>query len=133
MFVRQPNLGELEIAIMKHLWSVGEADVKAVHRILGLDRGICLNTVQSTMERLYKKDLLYRDKVSHAFVYSPAVTPESLMTDMINNVVKKLSERDYESMLSAFVNLAERVDAQGLSQLEKMIEDRKASQKGKKG
>jgi len=127
MNARHLKLGELEIAIMKHLWSEQEADVKAVHNIIGPARGICLNTVQSTMDRLYKKNLLHRDKISHAFVYSPAVTPESLMTHMINNVVTKLSERDYGSMLSAFVNLAERVDEQGLVQLEKMINDRKAS------
>jgi predicted transcriptional regulator len=60
------RLGELESAVLERLWSAGPEDVKAVHQAVGARRGITLNTVQSTMERLYRKGLLARDKVSHA-------------------------------------------------------------------
>ena len=58
-----PRLGELETAVLEHVWGRGPCDVKAVHRSLGVRRGITLNTVQSAMERLFKKGLLARDKV----------------------------------------------------------------------
>lgn len=75
--VRPPLLGELETAVMAHLWSDGEGCAKAVHVALGKRRGITLNTIQSTLKRLFEKDLLERDKVSHAHVYRARVTREA--------------------------------------------------------
>ncbi len=125
MFVRRPYLGELEIAVMESLWTFGAATAKAMHQQLGTSRNISANTVQSTMERLYKKGLLSREKVSHAYVYAPAVTRESLLAEMIDNVVGKLSGGCTEAMLSAFVDVAERADTHSLDFLERLIEKRR--------
>jgi Zn-dependent protease with chaperone function len=46
-----------------------------------------LNTVQSTLERLYKKELLHREKVSHAYIYTPKVLREELMAQAIGEVI----------------------------------------------
>ncbi|TRO80569.1 BlaI/MecI/CopY family transcriptional regulator [Desulfuromonas acetexigens] len=125
MFVRRPYLGELEIAVMEHLWDVDVADAKAIHRQVGEKRNISPNTIQSTADRLYKKGLLNREKVSHAFVYSPAVTREQLMAEMIDNVVDKLSGGRTEAMLSAFVDLASRIEQNSLDRLEELIAERR--------
>src|SRR5689334_7057641 len=50
--VRPPLLGDLESAVMNHLWAGGDGDAKAVHEKLGKRLGITLNTVQSTLKRL---------------------------------------------------------------------------------
>ncbi len=132
MFVRRPYLGELEIAVMEHLWTFGPTTSKAMHQQVGISRSITANTVQSTMERLYKKGLLSREKVSHAYVYAPSVTRESLLANMIDNVVGKLSGGCTQAMLSAFVDIAERSDAQSLDYLERLIEEkRKVMKEGK--
>lgn len=132
MFMHRPHLGELEIAVMERLWTFGPATSKAMHQQVGISRNITANTVQSTMERLYKKGLLSREKVSHAYVYAPAVTRESLLANMIDNVVGKLSGGCTQAMLSAFVDIAERSDTQSLDYLERLIEEkRKVMQEGK--
>jgi predicted transcriptional regulator len=125
MFVRRPYLGELEIAVLEHLWSSGPADAKSVHRKVGTSRGISANTVQSTLDRLFKKELLERKKVSHAYVYSSVTSRQELMADMIDNVVGKLSGGNSEAMLTAFVDLAERVEDDSLDRLEAMIAARR--------
>lgn len=125
MYVRRPYLGELEIAVMEHLWDVDVADAKAIHRQVGEKRNISPNTIQSTADRLYKKGLLNREKVSHAFVYSPAVTREQLMAEMIDNVVDKLSGGSTEAMLSTFVDLAARLEQDSLDRLEELIAKRR--------
>ena len=125
MFVRRPYLGELEIAVLEHLWSSGPADAKSVHREIGTSRGISANTVQSTLDRLFKKELLEREKISHAYVYSSVTSREELMADMIDNVVGKLSGGNSEAMLTAFVDLAERVEDDSLDRLEAMIAARR--------
>ncbi|MDF1555379.1 MAG: BlaI/MecI/CopY family transcriptional regulator [Deferrisomatales bacterium] len=122
--VHRNNLGELETVVMEALWEAGPSSAKAVHRDLGRD--ISLNTVQSTLERLSRKGLAQREKVSHAYVYSSAVTRRELMADLISGLVDGLSGGNPEAMLSAFVDLTERTDDATLDQLEQLIAQRRA-------
>src|SRR5215208_3094824 len=80
-------LGDLEAAVMEHVWEAGPSDVKAVHRLVGLPRQITHNTVQSTMERLYRKGLLAREKVSHAYVSSAALSRAEYCARLVHDVV----------------------------------------------
>jgi predicted transcriptional regulator len=114
-------VGELERAVMEQLWQNGPASVKGVHRALGDRRGIKPNTVQSTMDRLFRKGLLRREKVSHAFVYQPAVSREELSTQIIGEVLDTLAGGETGVMLNAFVNLAEREGDDVLAKLEELI------------
>jgi predicted transcriptional regulator len=123
-----PRLGELETAVLDHLWTAGPSDVKAVQRSVGDPRGITLNTVQSTMERLFRKGLLARDKVSHAYVYTPQHTREELGARMVQDLVKRLMRGEAAPVLEAFVDLAARADEATLDRLEQLIAaKRKAS------
>ncbi|MBI2840711.1 MAG: BlaI/MecI/CopY family transcriptional regulator [Acidobacteria bacterium] len=120
--VGPPFLGELEIAVMERLWAGGPSDVETAHRSIGHGRGITLNTIQSTLQRLYKKGLLARHKVSHAYVYSPRVSRAEVMAQIVNEVVTALAGGRTEPMLAAFVDLASRAGRDTLDRLEKMIE-----------
>lgn len=119
------RLGELEKAVLEHLWSVKAADAKAVHSIIGTQRGITLNTIQSTLERLHGKGLLSRGKVSHAYVYVPKLQREQLMGRIIEDVMTAFSEGKSQPMLSAFVDFAARVDEKNLARLEQLIAARR--------
>ena len=70
--VKRQNLGELEMAVLEHLWLTKSGDAKKLHHSVGTKRGISLNTIQSTLERLFRKQLLRRENVSHSYVYSPS-------------------------------------------------------------
>jgi predicted transcriptional regulator len=119
-------LGELETAVLEHVWDVGQADVKAAHQAIGTRRGITLNTVQSTMERLWRKGLLDRIKESHAYVYSARVTREELGGRIIRDVVSGILAGSTEPMLSAFVDLAARAGEEDLRRLEELVAKRLA-------
>lgn len=127
MFINRPYLGELELAVLGHIWLVESSDVKETYAQIGIPRDISTNTVQSAMERLFKKKLLVRQKISHAYVYSAAVSREDIMTTVIDNVVDKLSGGNTEVMLSTFVNIADRADEETLSRLEQIISERRQS------
>jgi predicted transcriptional regulator len=99
-----------------------------VHRNIGERRGIALNTVQSTLERLFRKGFLAREKVSHAFLYTPTVQREELMEQLIGKVVETLSDGRPEPMLAAFVDLAAKVDEENLARLERLIAERRAKE-----
>jgi predicted transcriptional regulator len=126
--VRAPLLGELETAVMEHLWSGGMGEAKAVHAALGKRRGITLNTVQSTLKRLFEKDLLERDKVSHAHVYKPRLSREEFHTSALGELVDELMGRKADAMLSAFVDLTERAGPEQLDRLAALVAERKKAQ-----
>lgn len=130
--IRPPLLGELESAVMSHLWTGGDGEAKAVHVALGKRRGITLNTIQSTLKRLYEKNLLARDKVSHAHVYRARVTREDFHRGLIGELVGGLLDQHADSVVSAFVDLAERAGPETLDRLEAMIAERRRERSGKK-
>lgn len=123
--VRPPLLGDLETAVMNHLWSGGEGDAKSVHTALGKRRGITLNTIQSTLKRLFEKELLERDKVSHAHVYRPAVRREEFQRDTVGTLVAEIMGGEADAMVSAFVDLAERAGPKQFELLEKLVAERR--------
>lgn len=118
-------LGDLERAVMARLWESGPADAKAVHQAIGRPRRITLNTVQSTVERLHRKGLLDREKVSHAYVYAPRISREEFGAEVMHGVVRDLLGGELEPVLAAFVDLTARVGKDELSRLERLVSERR--------
>jgi predicted transcriptional regulator len=127
--MRLGALGELETAVMEHLWARGAGDVKSVHHALK-SRRITLNTVQSTLRRLFDKPLLRRDKVSHAHVYSPRLTRQEYQRRMLADVVGDVLRGEADAALAAFVELAAEVDEGHLRTLEQLIAARLQARPG---
>ena len=103
-----------------------------MHAALGKVRGISHNTIQSTLERLFKKKLLARKKISHAYVYQTAVARDELMGRMINDVVNAISKDNTDGMLAAFVDIAARTDDAHLDRLEQLINEYRSSRRNDK-
>ncbi len=120
------RLGALETSVLNHLWQERDLAAKEVHERLSRERDITLSTVQSTIERLCKKGLVDRTKVSHAFRYRPLVEREAVLQRFVGAMVDQLSQGWSGPALSNFLDLAERMDDKALDQLEEMIRQRKA-------
>ncbi len=116
-----PALGELETSVLEHLWSRGDGDAKSVHAVLGRRRGITLNTIQSTLKRLFEKHLLERDKISHAHVYRPSMPREEFQRSALRSLVDGLMHGETDGMVSAFVDLTERAGPEQLARLEALV------------
>jgi predicted transcriptional regulator len=122
-----PPLGDLEIAVLEDIWAAGPSDAKAAHARVGHQRAISLNTVQSTLERLFRKGLLQREKISHAYEYSAGVTRAQLVGRLVESTVRRVGgDRSDTLLLSAFVDLAARAGEDQLEQLEALIAQRRA-------
>lgn len=119
-----PSLGELELAVLEHVWSGGEATAKETHAELGVSRGISLNTVQSTLERLARKELLDRSKQGHAYRYSARVTREELIADLVGGVVGRL-QGDAAASLLAFLDSVDDLDEDAIARLEAELRRRR--------
>ncbi len=110
---------------MARLWDAGRADVKQLFDAIGKPRRITLNTVQSTVERLYRKGLLSREKSGHAYVYEPRVSREEYGALLMHGVVRDLLGGDLEPVLAAFVDLTARVGHGELERLEQLVSERR--------
>jgi len=126
-----PLLGELETAVLEHVWKVGEVDVKETHHAVGRERRITLNTVQSTLERLYRKDILTRERVSHAFRYRARLSREEFRAHAMASVAGDLKGAQAEGVLAAFVDVAARADRSNLRRLEALIATARATRRAK--
>lgn len=120
-----PPLGDLEEAVLEHLWTVGESDVRATHRAVGAARGITANTVGSALERLYKKDLVKRTKVSHAYRYRAAVERDELRAARVLEAAGGVRALARDGVLAAFVDLVADADELALDQLAAAVAERK--------
>jgi predicted transcriptional regulator len=122
-----PALGDLEVAVLEHVWEAGEVTAKDAHAALGVSRGISLNTVQSTLERLNRKHLLDRNKSGHAYRYSARVSREQLIADVITGILGRL-RGDTTASVMAFIDSVGDLDDAALDRLEAELRRRRGGQ-----
>lgn len=119
-------LGEVELAVLGHLWDVGSHTPHDVHAAVGRHRGISANTVASALKRLYEKGLLERDKVSHSYVYRAAISRVEFQRQILTALSTQFGDQSGMGLWAAFVDLAESDGTDALRQLEEMIAARLA-------
>lgn len=119
------KLGELEKLVLQYLWQHQSADVKQVHAHFEKVRGGSLNTIQSTLDRLYKKDLLSRHKAGHAFVYQAKVERHELIAQLIKSVTNDFVAEDDNSLVAAFSSISKACNEEQLLKLERLIEEQR--------
>jgi predicted transcriptional regulator len=118
----RPQLGPFEQQVLEALWSRGDATVRELLE----DRKItqAYTTVMTTLDRLYKKQLLDRIAEGRAFRYSPRQTQEELRrVAMVEGIRQLLGSGDASSLpLSYLVEALGTHDAQLLDELQVLVE-----------
>lgn len=122
-----PPLGELELAVLEHLWAERESDVTAAHAAVGSPRSITLNTVGSALERLHRKQLVERWKISHAYRYRAAVERDAFYARRMVEAAGGVESLTEAGLLAAFVDAVADVDERTLDELAALIRRRRRS------
>lgn len=112
--------------VLEQLWRLGSGDVRAIHLALSDDRENHPNTVQSALERLFRKGLLSREKQSHAYLYSPRLNRDELAARLIDETLHRMKGSEPLPALAAFVDLAMEQDPKALDELEQLLKTRRA-------
>ena len=126
--VLSTNLGELELNVLEVLWRKPHIDAREVRDGLGAARAPSLSTVQSTLERLYRKTYVDRIKQGHAYTYHASVSRATLLGRMMGDVIQLLHDGRMETILSSFVQAAADLDEHSLDNLEELIRHKKRQQ-----
>ena len=100
MALRQ--FGDLEAVVMDVLWAAtGPMTVRHVHGEIGKTRQLAYTTVMSTMDNLFRKGWLLRDKVGLAYQYRPTMSREEHTAKLMRTVFE--SGGDSELILNFFL------------------------------
>lgn len=121
-------LGKLEADVMRLLWQQPQQTVSEVEDRLRRKREIAHTTVLTTLDRMYRKGYLTREKQGKAFVYAPRYSREQFERAMAQEVLGALLGGLGEPVLSTFVELVGEDDAH-LDRLEALIKEKREDKK----
>jgi predicted transcriptional regulator len=82
------RLGELEAVVMDRLWAIdGSATVRDVLEQLQQERRIAYTTVMSTMDNLYQKRFLDRERDGRAYRYRTLTTRAAYRAELMQQAL----------------------------------------------
>ncbi len=117
-----PRLGEREREVLEVLWDMDSATVQQV--ALRLETALAYTTIMTTLDRLFKKKLLHRERRERAFVYRPAVSRNDLERGRASAMVEGFFSRSgvgHDALLSCLVDAVQTYDSSLLLQLEQKV------------
>src|SRR2546425_4587144 len=119
-------LGKLERRVLEKAWQRGEVSVRDV--FLAFEERIAYTTLMTTLDRLYKKQILDRRKDGRAFLYSPAVSREEFEHGIREDVIDGLLGHGAEGIqpvLACIVDTVSERDRDSLDELERLVKEKK--------
>jgi predicted transcriptional regulator len=119
-------LGKLERQVLEEIWRLGEVTVRDVYR--AFDERIAYTTLMTTLDRLFKKNLLARRKDGRAFLYAAVVSQEDLDRGIKEDVVDGLLGQGadgVEPILACIVDTLSERDRELLDELDRLVQEKK--------
>ena len=99
---KPPTLGARELEVMKILWRAAPLSAQQVLAEIG-DDNISLSTMQSTLERLNRKQLLARVKSGRFYLYHAIVSQSSIISQLLGEISERVSDGKVAPMISGFM------------------------------
>jgi predicted transcriptional regulator len=124
--------GPLEIRVLDALWLSGEP--ACVRDIQPQFPGVAYTTLMTTLDRLFRKGTLKREKNGRAFYYSPKGSQQQLISQLAGSTLATLLPGDAASVrpiMSMFVDTVGDRDHALLDELEDLVRARREELKGR--
>jgi predicted transcriptional regulator len=112
----------LEARIMDAVWTLEQVTVQNVCDHLGGQHNY--KTMMTVMNRLYEKELLRRERISHAFVYHPRLSRDEFVQGVSRDVFAGLVRDFGDVALAQFVNIMDELDLASFKKLQGLIAQR---------
>ena len=122
------GFGQREREIMSVLWEIGSANVQQVSE--RLSTALAYTTVMTTLDRLFKKGVLKRQKKGQAFIYSAIVTARELESQRAAGLIRRFfsdSSEQPDILLSCLVDAVHHYDTNLLNELETKVRAARAA------
>ncbi|MCU4675023.1 BlaI/MecI/CopY family transcriptional regulator [Catenovulum sp. 2E275] len=111
-----PSLGVREIEVLRILWREGELSAQQVLQFIENEE-ISLSTMQSTLERLFRKNLLSRQKSGRYYLYTASISQSAIISGLLQDIASQLSGGDMAPMISGFIEYVGEESPESLEQV----------------
>jgi predicted transcriptional regulator len=122
------HLGDLQLAIMRILWSQGEASVADVHEALEPERGLALTTIATMLAKMEKKGVVDHRAEGRRFIYRPTVSEGQVRRSMVTDLTSQLFRGDVFALVNHLLSEHE-IDPRELDQLRDLIAAREKEER----
>lgn len=121
---RSHQLGTLQLAIMRVLWTKGEATVAEVHGSLEDEEGgRALTTIATMLSKMEKKGVVTHRTEGRQFVYTPRVSEADVRRSMVSRLTETLFQGDVLELVQHLLD-EEEIDSEELGDLRRRIAER---------
>jgi predicted transcriptional regulator len=127
------QLGPLEERLLEILWQRGTATVREL-----VDAGfkdLAYTTVMTTLDRLFKKNLLSREAEGRAFRYAPRMSREEMQREAAGEAFRQLLDASPAASLplSYLVEILTEHDSHLLDELQQVVDKKRRELRGDDG
>jgi len=137
LFHRRPHglasvFGALELRVLEALWRRGED--ASVRDLMPEFPQAAYTTLMTTLDRLFRKGTLRREKAGRAFYYVPRASQDQLISELAGSTIATLLPANTASMrpiMSLFVDTLGDRDRALLDELETLVRARREELKGR--
>jgi predicted transcriptional regulator len=129
----EATFGPLEIRVLEALWS--RPTPACVRDLQPQFPGVAYTTLMTTLDRLFRKGTLTRQKSGRAFFYRPKASQQELISELAGSTFATMLPGDAASVrpiLSMFVDTVGDRDHALLDELEKLVRARREELKGRR-
>lgn len=124
---RRHSLGDLQLAIMRVLWTRQEATASEVHLALLADRGLAPTTIATMLQKMEKKGVVDHRNEGRRFIYRPTISEAQVRTSMVEELTERLFGGD-PSALVAHLLVEKPATAAELTEIKHRIAAREAQE-----
>jgi predicted transcriptional regulator len=119
-------LGKLERQVLEEAWRLGEVSVRDIYR--AFDEKVAYTTLMTTLDRLFKKNLLERRKDGRAFVYAAVLSQADIDQGIKEDVIDGLLGHGADGVapvLACIVDTISERDRELLDELDRLVQEKK--------
>jgi BlaI family penicillinase repressor len=117
------RIGDLQLRILRLLWSETDLTVRDVHERLGEGKW-AYTTIATMLKKMEVRKLVSHRLVERKFVYRAAVAEEDVARKMTTHLIERVFEGSLADMVSHLLQTRE-VSREELEELEKLIAQKK--------
>ena len=116
-----PNVGALELEVLKVLWDQGPCSVVQVGEHLSKPRGVTRATIRATLVSLLKKGFVRRKKVDNLYRYYTTKKRQQVMGALLTNFIHHVFDGSSATLVAHLASVD--VEPEELKEIRRIINE----------
>ena len=125
---RPKNLGEVEQAVLEHVWAHGPCSAEACREALAATRPMKESTIRTVLRRLEEKGYVSHTIEGRTFIFSASQDRQNVAVRAVKSIIDRFCGGSAEELVIGMVDHAV-LDRKQLERLSRKIAEQKKSQK----